>query len=92
MTHDPSPPRVTFFTRPECNLCDAAWFVVAKVCAELNAPLERVDISAPGNERWLTLYQHHIPVVHRNGVEIARHRVEERALRRLLEFGFIGGG
>ena len=26
-------PRLTFFTRRDCPLCDAAWFVVAKVAA-----------------------------------------------------------
>lgn len=67
-------------------MCDAAYFVVAKVCAELDIPLERVDISAAGNERWLALYKEHIPVVHLDGMEIARHRVDERALRRALEF------
>ena len=40
---------MTFFTKPECRLCDAAYFVVAKVCAELNVPIRRVDISAGGS-------------------------------------------
>jgi hypothetical protein len=46
--------------------------------------LERVDISAPGNERWFDAYRHDIPVVHLNGEEIFRHHVDERRLRELL--------
>ncbi len=43
-----------------------------------------VDATAPGNEKWLEEYRHHIPVVHLNGKEILRHGVDERRLRELL--------
>ncbi len=35
--------RVTFFTKPECHLCDAALFVVQKVRQAHAFELERVN-------------------------------------------------
>lgn len=76
--------RLTFFTRPECLLCDAALFVVRRVLADWPAYLELIDISSPGQERWLEAYREHIPVLYLNGREIARHRIDEAELRQLL--------
>jgi hypothetical protein len=76
--------KVTFFTKPECSLCDAAWFVVEKVTRGRGVAVERIDISQPGAERWHDLYAEHIPVVHLDGVEVFRHRVDERRLRAML--------
>ncbi len=76
--------RITFFTRADCQLCDAALFVVKKVGRSLPFEFELVDISAPGSETWADLYGEHIPVVHLDGREVFRHRVDERRLRQLL--------
>lgn len=78
-------PRITFFTKPDCSLCDAAWFIVAKVAGPLGVQVEKVDISAAGAEAWYARYRHDIPVVHIDGVEVCRHHVDEKTLRRLLE-------
>ncbi|HRX83529.1 MAG TPA: glutaredoxin family protein [Phycisphaerae bacterium] len=75
---------LTFFTKPECSLCDAAWFVVQKVASAQGVPVEKVDISQPQAEAWRQRYAEHIPVVHLDGVEIFRHRVDERKLRKML--------
>jgi hypothetical protein len=74
-----------FFTKPDCSLCDAALYVVRRVQRWTPLELEIVDISAPGNEPWLDAYRHDIPVLHVNGTEAFRHRVDERALREMLE-------
>lgn len=76
--------RITFFTKPECSLCDAAIYVIKRVRQDIPFELDTVDISGTGNERWRETYCDHIPVVHLNGTEIFRHRVDERTLRRLL--------
>ena len=76
--------QITFFTKPDCPLCDAALFVICKVRLVHRFELKQVDISSPGQERWFDLYRDHIPVVHLNDREIFRHRVDETALRRLL--------
>jgi len=77
--------KLTFFTQPECSLCDAAWFVVEKVSRALGVPVEVVDISQPDAADWHARYREHIPVVHLDGEEIFRHRVDERRLRDLLK-------
>ena len=76
--------RVTFFTKPECTLCRGALFVIERVRRRLPFDLEIVDISAVGNERWHEDYKHDIPVVHINGHEVFRHRVDEGRFAKLL--------
>lgn len=76
---------ITFFTKENCPLCDAAWFVVKKLRLRGLCKVERIDITEPGNKKWYALYANDIPVVHLNGQEVSRHRVSERALRKLLE-------
>ena len=76
--------RVTFFTKPDCTLCRSALFVVEKVRRTTPFELELIDISEPGQEEWSEAYKHDIPVLHLNGEEILRHRVDEATLRGLL--------
>ncbi len=76
--------RVTFFTKPDCELCRAALFVIERVRATTPFELDCVDISAPGHDAWFSAYRNDIPVVHLNGKEIFRHRVDERRLRGVL--------
>jgi len=76
--------KISFFTKDDCELCDAAWFVVARVARRFDVVVERVDIEAPGNEHWRQMYVNDIPVVHLDGREVFRHRVDEKVLRRLL--------
>lgn len=80
----PTLQRVTFFTKPECSLCDGALFVIRRVQAQIPFELESVDITAPGNEEWFKAYRNDIPVVHLDEKEIFRHRVNERRLKELL--------
>jgi len=77
--------RITFFTKPDCTLCDSALFVIEKVRRSSPFELERVDISAPGQEKWFDAYKHDIPVVHLDGKEIFRHHVDEHKLRDRLK-------
>ncbi len=79
--------RVTFFTKPDCSLCNAALYVIERVRRTDPFELETVDISAPGQQAWFDAYSNDIPVVHLNGREVFRHRVEERRLRELLRAG-----
>jgi hypothetical protein len=44
------------------------------------------DISRPENKEWFDLYCNDIPVVHINGVELARHRLREDALVQGLRY------
>ncbi len=76
--------RVTLFTKSACCLCDTARFVLGRVQVRQPFDLEVVDISAPGQEQWHAAYAEHIPVIHVNGREICRHRIDERAIREAL--------
>lgn len=76
--------KITLFTRADCTLCRAAAFVINRVRGRVDFDFERVDITDPGNEEWLETYRNDIPVVHLDGREIFRHRVDERRLRSLL--------
>jgi hypothetical protein len=62
----------------------------------IHLEVEVVDISQAGNEEWLVRYGEHIPVVHLNGREILRHRVDEVELGEFLlqppERGLLGSG
>ena len=77
--------KITFFTKNDCPLCDAAWFVVRKLRVRGLCQVEKLDITAPGNEKWYALYVNEIPVVHINDHEVSRNRVSERHLRKLLD-------
>ncbi len=77
--------RLTFFTKPDCELCDAAWFVVQKVVGRRSIPIDIVDISTGEGKRWEAEYAEHIPVLHINGNEFCRHRVVEKELRHALK-------
>ena len=76
--------RVTLFTRPSCEICRSVRYVIERVRADLPFDLDTVDISSPGNERWLEAYRGCIPVVHLNGKEAFRGGIDERRLRQLL--------
>lgn len=76
--------RVTFFTKRDCTLCRAALYVIERVRKQIPFELDTVDITAPGQEAWFECYRHHIPVIHLDGNEVFRHRVDERLLRERL--------
>lgn len=77
--------RITFFTKSDCPLCRSAWYVLQRVRSQVPFELESIDICAPGQEPWFEAYRDDIPVVHLNGREIFRHRINERQLRLQLE-------
>jgi hypothetical protein len=77
--------QVTFFTKPDCTLCRAALHVVRRVQGEVGFYLEIVDISAPQHASWHRLYKNDIPVVHIDGTEAFRHRVDQRAFRARIQ-------
>jgi hypothetical protein len=76
--------KLTFFTKPDCRLCDAALFIVRKVSVEFDVSVEKVDITTPEGGEWHDRYKHDIPVLHLDGEEIFRHRVSESDLRAVL--------
>lgn len=75
---------VELFTHPDCSLCRPVDFVIRRVREDFRFEYRKVNIRAPENSAWLAEYEYDIPVVHLNGVELARHRLQEAVLREAL--------
>jgi len=65
--------RLTFYTKPQCGLCDDVKDVIdeARAMIEFEVEIRNILDDAADYER----YKHDIPVVLLNGREIARHRM-----------------
>ena len=73
---------VTIYSRPGCHLCDEMKAVVLQVASSIPLAIEEIDISSsPELER---LYGLEIPVLFVAGKKMAKYRVSEEDLRRIL--------
>ena len=73
---------VTIYSRPGCHLCDVMKDAVRKVSETIPLTIEEIDISQdPELER---LYGIEIPVLFVGGKKVAKYRIGETELRRLL--------
>ena len=81
MVQQPAKPmHLTLYTRPGCHLCDDLKEILLRVRRRQAFELKEVDISGdPALERR---YGHDIPVLLLDGVETARHRIDEADLIR----------
>jgi hypothetical protein len=78
---------LTIYSRPGCHLCDEMKVVVHHVGASFPLAIEEIDISAdPELEQ---LYGLEIPVLLVAGKKVAKYRVTEGDLRRILA-GWVG--
>jgi glutaredoxin-like protein DUF836 len=73
--------RLTLLGKPGCHLCHEMRAVVERLLAGTDAVLVEEDVRS--DERW-RLYELEIPILLLDGDEVARHRVREDELRRLL--------
>jgi glutaredoxin len=73
---------LTIYSKPGCHLCDEMKAVVRRVAAMVPLTLAEVDISTdPQLERQ---YGVEIPVLMLDGRKIAKYRIREDELRRVL--------
>jgi glutaredoxin len=71
------------YSKPGCHLCDEMKGVVRRVLAtDLDSSLEEVDIS--NDPALLERYGVEIPVLMLDGVKVAKYRVTEADVRRML--------
>jgi len=70
------------FTKRECSLCLPVKVLINQVRKSKRFLYEEIDIEQ--YTEWYEKYRNHIPVVHVNHREIARHRLDEDTLRRAL--------
>lgn len=74
---------ITFYTRPNCHLCDSARYVLERALAgRPDVQIAYVDIDADPELR--RRYNDHVPVILLDGVELARHRIDPRTLAAAL--------
>ncbi|XP_059179372.1 glutaredoxin-like protein C5orf63 homolog [Physella acuta] len=66
-------PVLTLYTKDPCPLCDEALEALGP--ALLNqVVLQKVDITAPGNEQFWKAYRYDIPVFHLDGKFLMKHK------------------
>lgn len=78
----PELPRLRLYSRPGCHLCDEMKAVVTSVGRFVPFALEEIDIST--DPQLEALYGLEIPVLFVGEKKVAKYRVAEEALRRLL--------
>jgi glutaredoxin len=77
-------PRLTIYSKPDCHLCHEMKAVVERVArGRSNASLEEIDIS--NDAVLLERYGHEIPVLMIDGMRVAKYRVTETELTRMLD-------
>jgi glutaredoxin len=77
--------RLTIYSRPGCHLCDEMKEIVRRVSASVPLALEEIDIS--GDAALERLYGVEIPVLTVDGKKIAKYRIGESELLRVLTAG-----
>ena len=77
-----SVPRVTFYTRQGCHLCEEARAVVARVCAELGEAFDEVDVDTDPDLQ--DRFDEEVPVTFVDGRQHDFWRVDEARLRAAL--------
>ena len=75
---------LTLYSRPGCHLCDDMKAVIARVAREhaVDVTLEEIDISTDADLE--SRYGTEIPVLLLNGRKVAKYRVSEGELARML--------
>jgi glutaredoxin len=77
-----SEPRITFYSRPGCHLCDNARLVVERVCAELGESYTEVSID--DDPELQRRFGEEVPVTFVDGRQHDFWRVDEGRLRAAL--------
>ena len=72
-----------FYTRPDCELCDAALVVVKRVAKKVPSTISIININS--TSALVEKYGEVIPVLTCNNLELARSFVDEKALLRALQ-------
>jgi thiol-disulfide isomerase/thioredoxin len=76
---------LTIYSRPGCHLCDEMKAVVAKVVRAHPGRIAVEEIDITGDRELESRYGVEIPVLLIDGRKVAKYRVAEETLRRLIE-------
>jgi len=73
---------LTIYSRPGCHLCEEMKAVVRRVSASVPISLEEIDIS--GDAELEGLYGLEIPVLLADGKKVAKYRIGDGELLRIV--------
>lgn len=76
------PPRITFYTRTGCHLCDDAREIIERVCAELGEEYAEIDIDT--DQGLVDRFGEEVPVTFVDGRQHDFWRVDPIRLREAL--------
>ena len=79
------PAGLVLLGKPGCHLCDEMQAVLERVLAERGGTYVKKDLAEDAELR--RRYRFEIPVLFRDGREVARHRVTAEELERILAGG-----
>jgi glutaredoxin len=83
--------RLTIFGKPGCHLCDEMKAVVHRVLeSHADLPLDEIDVSA--EPALLDRYGLEVPVLLIDGTKVAKYRITEKELTRILDSRARGKG
>jgi glutaredoxin len=75
-------PRITFYTRPGCHLCDDARVIIERVCVELGEEYAEIDIET--DQTLVDRFGEEVPVTFVDGRQHDFWRVDPARLRNAL--------
>ena len=73
---------LTLYSKPGCHLCEDLRILLEELQPEHGFAIEEINIEA--NAELFARYRFEIPVLLKNGSEVARGRITDRELRELL--------
>jgi hypothetical protein len=76
---------LTIYSRPGCHLCEDMKAVVERVARSIAEPVTLDEVDIPADADLEARYGLEIPVLTIDGRKVAKYRVEEFALRRMLK-------
>jgi glutaredoxin len=76
---------LTLYTKHGCHLCDDVRSTLDELQADHLFALEEIDITT--NEELFARYRFDIPVLLKDGLEVARGRITDRELLEILRPG-----
>jgi hypothetical protein len=75
---------LTLYSRPGCHLCDEMKRTIGAVVAGTDRPIHLQEIDISTDPAFDAAYGLEIPVLLANGRKVAKYRMSEEQLRRLL--------
>jgi len=74
--------RLTLYSRPGCHLCEEMKAVINRLAADAQLALTEIDISTDPDLE--ARYGTEIPVLIADGKKVAKYRISETQLRRMI--------